>query len=447
MKPRTHSIFGRITLGATLVSVALVALLWALAHWTVQASGAAALERAVDVDLAGLADIHASGGERELVARIGDRLELAPSDGNRPHYLLLGPGGTRLAGDLDAWPGIDARISESRRIELPGGVEAQARATQLGPDLRLLVAREDRATAALLRRLALGFLLAGLAAVASVALLGWLTARRLNRRIERLNQAFRKREPDAIAALAADESVRDEIGELARHSADALAQTAHLAQAHRDTADQIAHEMRTPLMHLDTQLVKLARETGDAALGEALARARGDIRGIVALLESLLDIASSEAKIGDRSGLKPVNLSAMVARLADLYADSAEESGHRFDVAIAPGVTFPGEEMQLARLVTNLLDNAFKYVPAGGTIRLALAAGPRLELSDDGPGIPDGDRETVFTRFRRAHGETKGGAGLGLALARAIAQRHGLSLTLLASQRGAHFMLQPEDRR
>ena len=205
--------------------------------------------------------------------------------------------------------------------------------------------------------------------------------------------------------------------------------------------------MRTPLMHLDTQLVKLARETGDAALGEALARARGDIRGIVALLESLLDIASSEAKIGDRSGLKPVNLSAMVARLADLYADSAEESGHRFDVAIAPGVTFPGEEMQLARLVTNLLDNAFKYVPAGGTIRLALAAGPRLELSDDGPGIPDGDRETVFTRFRRAHGETKGGAGLGLALARAIAQRHGLSLTLLASQRGAHFMLQPEDRR
>ena len=447
MKPRTHSIFGRITLGATLVSVALVALLWALAHWTVQASGAAALERAVDVDLAGLVDIYASGGEQELIERIGDRLELAPSDGNQPHYLLLGEAGTRLAGDMSGWPGLDARISESRRIELVSGVEAQARATQLGPELRLVVAREDRATAALLRRLAFGFLLAGLAAVTSVALLGWLTARRLNRRIERLNDAFRRREPEAIAALATDEEARDEIGELARHSGDALAQTAHLAQAHRDTADQIAHEIRTPLMHLDTRLVKLARETGDASLGEALARARGDIRGIVALLESLLDIASSEAKIGDQSGLRPVDLSAMISRIAELYADSAEESGHRFEVSIAPGVTCPGEEMQLARLVTNLLDNAFKYVPEGGTIRLRLGPGPCLEVADDGPGIPESDHETVFTRFRRAHGETKGGAGLGLALARAIAQRHGLSLSLAASQRGAHFVLKPENRR
>ena len=81
--------------------------------------------------------------------------------------------------------------------------------------------------------------LAGLAAVASVALLGWLTARNLNRRIERLNEAFRRRAPEAIAALSTDEAARDEIGELARHSADALAQTARLAQAHRDTADQV----------------------------------------------------------------------------------------------------------------------------------------------------------------------------------------------------------------
>ena len=447
MAPRTHSIFGRITLGATLVSVILVTLLWGLTHWTVQASGSAALERAVDVDLAGLVDIYASGGEQELVARINDRLQLAPSVGNRPHYLLLGKGGRRLAGDMQSWPGLDARISESRRIALAGTTDAQARATQLGPDLRLVVAREDRATAALLHRLALGFMLAGLAAVASVATLGWITARRLNRRIERLNLAFRRREPASIAALAADEGRQDEIGELARHSADALAQTAHLAQAHRDTADQIAHEIRTPLMHLDTRLVKLAREADNAPMGEALARARGDIRGIVALLESLLDIASSEAKIGDQSGLKPVDLSSIVSRIAELYADSAEESGHRFEFAVSQGVTLPGEEMQLARLVTNLLDNAFKYVPPGGTIRVVLEAGPRLVVSDDGPGIPAGDRENVFTRFRRAHGETKGGAGLGLALARAIAQRHGLSLTLADSEVGAHFVLQPEDRR
>lgn len=447
MKPRTHSIFGRITLGATVVSVLLVALLWALAHWTVRATGDAALERAVDVDLAGLVDIHASGGERELIARIEDRLELVPSGENQPHYLLLGPQDRRLAGDLAQWPGLDARVSESRRITLAGGAEAQARSTQLGPDLRLVVAREDRATAALVRRLAFAFLLAGLVAVAAVALLGWLTARRLNRRIERLNQAFRRREPDAIAALADDERARDEIGELARHSGDALEQTARLAQAHRDTADQVAHEIRTPLMHLDTRLVKLAREAADASVSAALVSARGEIRGIIALLESLLDIASSEARIGDRSGLKPVDLSTMVSRIAELYADSAEESGHQFEVAITPGVTLLGEEMQLARLVTNLLDNAFKYVPVGGEILLALEPGPRLLVADNGPGVPEEERATIFDRFRRANGTVQGGAGLGLALARAIAQRHGLTLSLAPSAKGAHFLLVPEDRR
>lgn len=447
MAPRTHSIFGRITLGATMVSVLLVALLWALAHWTVRATGDAALDRAVDVDLAGLADIYASGGEAELIARINDRLELVPSEENRAHYLLMGRNDRRLAGDLATWPGLDARISESRRVDLGGIAPAQARATQLGPDLRLLVAREDRATAALLKDLAIGFLLAGMAAVASVAALGWWTAQKLNRRIERLNDAFRRRAPDAIAALAADEGARDEIGELARHSAAALEQTARLAQAHRETADHVAHEIRTPLMHLDSRLVKLGRAAADPAVGETLGKARSDIRGIVALLESLLDIAASEAKIGDRSGLKPVDLSAIATRLAELYADSAEESGHRFEFAIAPGVMLPGEEMQLARLITNLLDNAFKYVPEGGTIRLSLEPGPRLAVADDGPGIAPAERDAVFDRFRRADGEQKGGTGLGLALARAIAQRHGLSLTLADSARGAHFLLEPEDRR
>lgn len=454
---RSHSIFRRITLGATLVSILLVALLWALADWTVRASGDAALERAVDVDLAGLADIYASGGEADLIARIEDRLMLTSSGENPTHYLLQGAGNRRLAGDLDQWPGLNARTSQSGRIALPDGGEAHARATQLAPGVRLVVAREDRTTAALVWRLAMGFFLAGLAAVAAVALLGWLTTQRLGRRIERINEAFRRREPAAIAALGQHDSARDEIGELTRHSGDALEQTTRLAQAHRDTADQLAHEIRTPLMHLDTKLVKLARGSADPAMAAALAGARGDIRNLVALLESLLDIAASEARIGDRSGLKPVDLSTMTRRIAELYADNAEESGHRFDFAIAPGVTIPGEEMQLARLMTNLLDNAFKYVPAGESIRLSLDKGPRLSVADTGPGVPEDERAMIFDRFRRGNGTAhlgagqdgagRSGAGLGLALARAIAQRHGLNLSLAPSDQGAHFLLEPEARR
>src|SRR3546814_12826752 len=86
------------------------------------------------------------------------------------------------------------------------------------------------------------------------------------------------------------------------------------------------------------------------------------------MLESPLDIAASKARQGDRHGLRPVDLSDLVTRICELYADSAEESGHDFGWTVEPGVIFRGEEVQLSQLVTNLLDNAFKYVHAGGRV-------------------------------------------------------------------------------
>ncbi len=118
-----------------------------------------------------------------------------------------------------------------------------------------------------------------------------------------------------------------------------------------------------------------------------------------------------------------------------------------------PGIMFQGEEMQLTRLITNLLDNAFKYVPAGGTVRLLLEHGPMISVSDDGPGVAEADREAIFDRFRRgktgmANVPLNGhSAGLGLALARAIAERHRLTLNLAPSQKGASFVVAPETSR
>jgi signal transduction histidine kinase len=102
--------------------------------------------------------------------------------------------------------------------------------------------------------------------------------------------------------------------------------------------------------------------------------------------------------------------------------------------------------MQLTQLVANLLDNALKYVPKGGTIRLSLAKGPVLTVEDDGPGIAEGDREKIFRRFYRSRGEVSDspGSGLGLALAKAIAERHDLTITLMPSVRGARFVVKEQ---
>lgn len=427
---------------AMALSMALVAALWLLTHATIDRTNRAALERAVDVDLAGLVDIYASGGEDELVRRIADRLALVPSDGNAAHYMLAREDGRRIAGDIGEWPALSARLSQAGEVTLPGGVEAHARATQLGPDLRLVVMREHGESATLLWRVGLVFLGAGAALVLAVGLLGRRAASRLSRRIDRINQAFRAPEEGRRETLVSSE-VEDEIDELTRHSAAALARQERLVEAHRETSDQIAHEIRTPLMHLDNKLVKaLKAEPGEAAANWLMA-AREDIRRLVGMLESLLDIAASKARRGDRHGLAPVDLSGLVRRIGELYAASAEESGHAFSCSAASGVTIEGEQTQLTRMITNLLDNAFKYVPSGGSVALELRPGPVLTVRDDGPGIPPEDREAVFRRFHRggaAAGDTQG-AGLGLSLAAAIAERHGLAIRLEDAPNGACFVV------
>src|SRR5688500_16238917 len=163
-----RSIFTRIVLLAMALSVVLVAALWLLTHATIERTSRDALERAVDVDLAGLVDIYASGGENELRRRIADRLVLVSTDGTAAHYMLARENGRRIAGDVAEWPGLNARLSEAGEVTLPSGVGAHARATQLGPDVRLMVLREHGDTATLLWRVSLVFLVGGAALLIAV---------------------------------------------------------------------------------------------------------------------------------------------------------------------------------------------------------------------------------------------------------------------------------------
>lgn len=435
-----RSIFSRIVVMAIALSAVLVAGLWLVTDQTIRATLQSSARDAVDVDLGGLVDIHASGGRAELARRINDRLMIRPGDGSLPHYMLADARGARIAGDITAWPALDARVSESGMIGIGEATQAYARATQLGLDLRLVVAHEAADGQPLLARIALVFAAGGVVFAVAIGLFGYSAGSHLKHRIDSINRAFRNPDAKPIRRLA-DGARTDEIDELAGHSAASLARLRDLMEAYRDTSDQVAHEIRTPVMHLDRRLAKLLAANPDAATAEALIAARAEIRHLVGTLESLLDIAASKARRGDRTGLRLIDLSAMVQSICELYADSSEESGHGFVWDIGPGVHVEGEEAQLGRLVTNLLDNAFKYVPAGGSVKVTLAAGPVLTIADDGLGVPPADRSRVFDAFYRSGNvdQRQPGSGLGLALARAIAERHGLTLELVESGVGACF--------
>lgn len=440
-----HSVFGRVTVSAVLVSLLSTLALFLVVQRIVDADGRATLAREVDTDLAGLADIYVSGGEAELRARITDRLGVNRDDGERVWYLLADEAGRPIVGNLRHWPALASEVSQARFIVLPDGDRMFARATQLGPHTRLIVGRSYFRGQALLGRLAAAFAVAG-AIIALLSLVaGHFAARRLRRRVEAVNATFDAVRAGRITARATGAGYDDELAELAANINVTLDQVERLIDAQRAVSDQTAHEIRTPLMHLDTRILKAIDRTEDADLLRTLGQSREEIRSVVRLLDSLLDIAGTQAMRGDLRGLADVNLSEIADNLADLYGASAEELGIGFRAMIAPGVILRADAMQLTRLLSNLLDNAFKYVPSGGSVALTVAPGPRITVQDDGRGIPPADRGRVFERYVRLDGAQGAGHGLGLSLARAIAERHGLSLHVEDAAPGARFVVQPEE--
>lgn len=440
----TQSIVGRFAAVATAAALAAVAILFVVTYAAVSSGLTTALASGVDADLAGLADIYATGGRSEIVARIGDRQALTASDGRAAHYALR-ENGWIVAGDQRQWPILSAARSDQGYVTLEGGRSAYARATSLGPALDLMVAREDAPERRTLSRLTFAFLASGAAIVAAAFALAWWRSRQLSRRLARINRAYLDADDAGIAALEGDPRA-DEIGELARRSGRALARVRRLLEAQRHVSDHVAHEVRTPLLHLEGRLRALLKTNAEPAVAETVAAASTDIRGITAMLDALLDIAASEASRGDRAGMARFDLSALVADLADLYEGSMEDAALHFAPRIAPGVTMVGEPMQIGRMIANLLDNAAKYVPAGGMVGLELAAGPQIVVEDNGPGIPDALAPHVFDRFHRGpEHENLPGHGLGLSLARAIAQRHDLDLILERRGIGSRFVVRPED--
>lgn len=400
------------------------------------------LQHTIDTDLAGLADVMASVGGGDLARRVIDRTDFAATASPAAFYRLERAGGSIAAGNLGPVRGLDATHSKAQVITV-GRTPVLVRATRLRGDLRLIVGRSLAPIAALTAQL--WRILAAAAAITAAAslLIAFAVARQLARRIAAINTAFARFDTGEMAARVGARG-DDELVELAGNVDTHLARSEQLFDAQRQVSDNLAHELRTPMVHLDSRLLRALDGQPPAAVAEQLVAARGDIRAVVALLDTLLDIAMTEAVTG--AGGSDFDLATLATDVAELYAASAEEAGIDFSTRIASDVPMHGEAMQMTRLIVNLLDNALKYVPAGGRVRLTVAAGPRLTVEDNGPGIPSDQRERVFQRFHRITTDGQG-HGLGLALVRVIAARHGLLARVEDAGPGARFIVEPTGSR
>ena len=154
---------------------------------------------------------------------------------------------------------------------------------------------------------------------------------------------------------------------------------------------------------------------------------------LLEIFSALLRIAQIEAG-AQKSAFSEIDLSALMRGIGEAYEPAAEDSQHKLEVDVAGGIAITGDRQLLAQLFSNLVENALTHTPAGSTVRLALSpttAGFKAEVADNGPGIPEAERDKVFDRFYRLdRSRTTKGSGLGLALVKAIASLHGLGLRL-----------------
>jgi len=304
--------------------------------------------------------------------------------------------------------------------------------------LRLFVGRSTTPGERALVSIAQAFLAATVVIVVSAFGVALLTAAGLRRRVTAIDEALAAVQQGHLSSRAAVRRQKgDEIDGLGDAVNMMLDRVEALIAAQRDVTDNIAHETRTPLMQLDANLIKALEYSSDPLAIDALDAGRVQIRRLLRLYDALLDIASSTGQRGDRSTLSDINLSDIATSLIDLYTASAEDAGLRLEHDIAPDVVFSADAMQMSHLMVNLLDNAFKYGAAGGYIGFRLAPGPVIVVEDRGPGIADGEKAAVFDRYHRTQSEGTRGHGLGLALVKAIAARHGLKVKVEDLEPGA----------
>ena len=404
-----------------------------------------AVSRVVDGSTDNLIEAEVQGlREQELVLSRSDFIELIEQRSQDQDvcgavYLMVDPQLRPVAGNVPAWPKLDAGAGKwfLFKVSVPFGDETRehemrAQRFPLPGGYKMLVGHDVQE-----RQDVKSLMMRGLiAAVVLTLMMGLGGGFWMGRRI--LAQA------GAISAVATqimrgDLSQRlpvrdadDEINTLAREINTMLDKIEQLTLGMRTVLDSAAHDLRTPLNRLQaTAESGMTQLTPGSVERRVLERVTTEVDHMRSTLDALLRIALAETGTVAR---EPVDLSELVASVVELYAPVSEERGISLKSDVAAGAQVLGSRQLLAQALANLLDNAIKFTPDGGHIQVLLrgtSSGPEVIVEDDGPGIPADKREIVLGRRVRLDEARKfPGSGLGLSLVAAVTKLHGARLQL-----------------
>lgn len=298
----------------------------------------------------------------------------------------------------------------------------------------LLVGDDGYGAIATQRAINEAFAWASVVALALSILAGAIISQRFLRSIDRINATSNAIMRGQLKERIPVYDTSDEIDKLAANLNQMLDGNQALLELLKQVSTNIAHDLRTPMtrlrQHLEESISsRLSADAYRAVIDEAIE----EIDSILATFSALLRIAQIES--GSRKmAFKPVYLSAVAEKLAESYRAVAEDDGKALASTVGEGIVFVGDEELLTQMLANLMENAIKHTPQGATIRFELsdeAERATAIVADDGPGIPEHERDRVFEQFYRLdRSRATPGQGLGLSLVSAVAQLHDIEVRL-----------------
>ena len=356
-------------------------------------------------------------------------------------YVLSDGSHHYLAGNLNSWPQLSGSPGEMVEFDFERPVDgklesrrARGRVYALPGDFLLLVAQDvhdryltERMFTTTLPWTVILILILGTAG-------GALIGHNMLRRLDIINRTSGEIIAGDLTRRVPLKGSGDEFDVLAENLNRMLDRIERLMKGLREVTDSVAHDLRTPLNRLRNRLEEsAARLTANGAQAGEIERAIAETDQLIGTFNALLLIAETDAGT-TRAAMAALDLGGVSADVVELYEPLAEDKKVALTLMPGPAVIIEGNRSLIAQALANLVDNAIKYTPAGGKVRIRVAVtsdGVELSVADTGPGIPAADRPRVTERFVRLEASRSSpGTGLGLSLVAAVAHFHNAELVL-----------------
>ena len=388
------------------------------------------------------------GGLEKTVQEVGDRFNHKAI--KNQVALLTDQNFRPLAGNLDGWPIDVGAVPGWHTISImrePGPSEARVLHRLMSDGSHFLYGYDLTDFLAGRKAFVVAFMGVSIPLLVTVLLLGFFIRRSLLGQIDAINDAARAIMQGNLKERVPERGDNTELDLLSATINRMLDHTEQLVGGITNVSNSIAHDLRTPLAEARTRFEGLLAKwpSSDEAAQKEIESGIADIDKLIRTFNALMRLAQIETG-ARQSGFRSVELPSVVSETVEFYQHVAEQKGLDLTADIPPRLDVTGDPSLIAQAVGNLIDNAIKYTPRGGRIGVALSTGSdgdaSIMVADNGPGIPDAEKDKVTTRFYRGDpARGTGGAGLGLSLVSAIAALHGGSLTLANNYPGLRARL------